>query len=54
MLQFDIHRPLGLLGILDCLRLKGLNRFDLPPNVIIYRLESLEVALYLVDNSLVL
>lgn len=54
MLQFDIHLPFGLLGILDRLCLKSLNGSDLPANIIGHWLESLEVALYLVDDCLVL
>lgn len=54
MLQLEIHSPFGLLGVLDRLCLKGVNGFYLPANVISHWLESLDVALYLIDDGLVL
>lgn len=54
VLQFDSHLFSGLLGVLHRLCLKGTDRSDLPANVISHWPESLYVALYLVDDGLVL
>jgi len=52
--QLLIHPPLRLLRILHRLRLKRLDRLELPPHIVRLRLEGLHVALDLVDDGLVL
>ena len=52
--QLPIHQSLGLLRILHRLRLKSLNRLDLPPHIIRHGLERLDVLFNLVDHGLVL
>ena len=54
VLQLLINLALGLLGSLDGLRLESLNRLDLPVDVVLLWLESVELLLEVVDDGLVL
>jgi hypothetical protein len=52
--QFLVYDALGLLGALNSLRLECLNRLDLPAHIVCLWLESVELLLDVVDDSLVL